>query len=55
VRLYGNAGAHPDVYGDVTLDEAQDLARLIKTFVEVMYILPATIASRQAGRSAPQR
>jgi hypothetical protein len=55
VRLYGNASAHPDVYGDVTMEEAQEIARLIKTFAEVMYVLPATIASRQAERSAPRR
>jgi hypothetical protein len=53
VRLYGNAAAHPDVYGEVTIEEAREIAALIKTFVEVMYTLPATIASRQAARSAP--
>jgi hypothetical protein len=53
VRLYGNAGAHPDVYGDVTIEEAQDVARLINTFVEVMYSVPAKIASRRAERLGP--
>jgi hypothetical protein len=53
VRLHGNAAAHPDIYGEVTIEEAREIAALIKTFVEVMYILPATIASRQAARSAP--
>lgn len=52
MRLYGNAAAHPDVYGDVTIQEAQEIASLIKTFVDVMYVLPATIASRQAARLA---
>lgn len=51
IRLYGNAGAHPDVYGDVTIPEAREIASLIKTFVEVIYVLPATIAARQAARS----
>jgi hypothetical protein len=55
IRLYGNAGAHPDVYGDVTTQEAREIADLIKTFVEVMYIFPATIAARQAARLAPRQ
>lgn len=50
VRLYGNAGAHPDVFGEVTVDEAQDLAKLVHTMIELLYVMPANIAKRQAER-----
>jgi hypothetical protein len=52
VRLYGNAGAHPDLFGDVSLDEAKDVAGLTETLVELLYVTPAKIAQRQAGRRA---
>lgn len=50
VRLYGNAGAHPDLFGDVSLDEAKDVARLTETLIELLYVTPAKIAQRQAER-----
>jgi hypothetical protein len=50
IRLYGNAGAHPDIFGGVTLDEAKDVARLTETLIELLYITPAKIAQRQAER-----
>lgn len=50
VRLYGNPGAHPDVVGDVTLEEASDVLRLVSTMIELIYVLPANIVKRQAQR-----
>lgn len=50
VRLYGNAGVHPDLFGDVSLEEAKDAARLTETLIELLYITPAKIAQRQAER-----
>lgn len=50
VRLYGNAGAPPDLFGDVSLDEAQEVARLVHTMIELLYVLPANIAKRQSER-----
>ncbi len=50
VRLYGNAGAHPDLFGDVSLEEAKDVERLTETLIELLYITPAKIAQRQAER-----
>lgn len=47
VRLYGNAGVHPDLFGEVSLDEAKDLARLTETLIELFYVTPAKIAQRQ--------
>ncbi len=51
VRLYGNAGVHPDLFGGVSLDEARDVARLTETLIELLYVTPAKIAQRQAQRS----
>jgi hypothetical protein len=50
VRLYGNAGVHPDKFGDVSQEEAEDVARLAYSLIEALYILPANIAKRQAER-----
>lgn len=50
VRLYGNAGAHPDVFGDVSTEEAKDVARLTETLIDLLYMTPARIAKRQAER-----
>ena len=50
VRLYGNAGVHPDLFGDVSIDEAKDVARLVETLIELLYVTPARIAERQAER-----
>jgi hypothetical protein len=50
VRLYGNAGAHPDLFGGVSADEATDVARLTETLIELLYVTPAKIAKRQGER-----
>jgi hypothetical protein len=50
VRLYGNAGAHPDLFGGVSNEEAKDVARLTETLIELLYVTPAKIAKRQAQR-----
>lgn len=50
VRLYGNAGVHPDLFGSVSLEEAKDVARLTETLIELLYITPAKIAQRQTER-----
>ena len=50
VRLYGNAGAHPDLFGDVSIEEAKDVARLTETIIDLLYTMPAKIAMRQAER-----
>jgi Domain of unknown function (DUF4145) len=50
VRLYGNAGVHPDLFGDVSGEEAKDVARLTETLIDLLYTTPAKIAQRQAER-----
>lgn len=50
VRLYGNAGVHPDKFGDVSMEEAEEVSRLTYSLIESIYILPANIAKRQTER-----
>jgi len=50
VRLYGNAGVHPDLFGDVNLDEAKDVVGLVETLIDLLYVTPAKVAQRQAER-----
>lgn len=50
VNLYGNAGAHPDVYGNVTAEEAKDVAALARSMIELLYEAPAKFARRRAER-----
>ena len=50
VNLYGNAGAHPEVYGDVTPEEAKDVAALARSMIELLYEAPAKFAKRRAER-----
>ncbi|HET6877731.1 MAG TPA: DUF4145 domain-containing protein [Jatrophihabitans sp.] len=52
VRLYGNAGAHPDLFGDVSLEEAQEVSRLIYSMIELLYLLPAQLKARQRQRQS---
>lgn len=50
VRLYGNAGVHPDLFGDVTIEEARDVGQLAGTLIELLFITPARVAKRRAER-----
>lgn len=53
IRDLGNAGAHPEIFGDVTQDEAEELRRLVGQLLEVVYVQPARIqrAREARGRS----
>jgi hypothetical protein len=50
IRELGNAGAHPDVFGEVSVDEARDLQRLVEQLIQVLYVVPASIAKARAAR-----
>ena len=50
VRLYGNAGVHPDLFGDVSPEEAKDVGNLTGTLIELLYVTPAKIAQRRSER-----
>ncbi len=49
VRLLGNAGAHPNEMEPVTVEEAEDLSRLILALVDYLYVMPARV-QRARGR-----
>jgi hypothetical protein len=42
--------AHPDIFGQVSTDEARDLQRLVEQLTQLLYIVPAGIAKARAGR-----
>jgi hypothetical protein len=43
INLYGNAGAHPETYGEVSMDEARDVALLLRSLFDAVYVLPGNI------------
>lgn len=49
-RLAGNAGAHPDLFGDVREEEALDLQRLVQQLIEAIYVMPANIEKARKAR-----
>lgn len=54
INLYGNAGAHPEAYGDVSMDEAREIALLLRSLLDAVYVLPANIKMRR-GERMPDR
>jgi Domain of unknown function (DUF4145) len=48
INLYGNAGAHPEVYGSVTPEEAKEVANLTRSMIDLLYETPAKFARRRA-------
>lgn len=50
LRLSGNAGAHPEQFGTIALDEAKEIAALTATLIEQLYVIPAQIARRREQR-----
>lgn len=51
IRLLGNAGAHPNELAPVSQDEADELARLMNSMVEFVYIVPARVRRARDGRT----
>jgi hypothetical protein len=52
IKVLGNVGAHPDDRGDVTNEEARELARLTRHLIEFVYEVPARISRARAKRTA---
>jgi hypothetical protein len=50
VRELGSAGAHPDIFGQVSVEEARDLQRLVEQLIQVLYVVPASIAKARGAR-----
>lgn len=53
IRESGNAGAHPDIFGKVSQEEAEDLRDLVHQLIEVVYVVPAKIAKARSRRAGP--
>lgn len=51
VRLIGNAGAHPNELDSVSIEEAEDLSRLMTALLEYLYVMPARIQRARSARS----
>lgn len=51
VREMGNAGAHPEVFGAVTQEEADELQRLVASLLEFLYVTPARVQRARAARA----
>jgi hypothetical protein len=52
IREMGNAGVHPEVYGAVSQTEAEDLQGLVKSMLDYLYVVPASIKRTRAAREA---
>lgn len=50
INLYGNAGAHPEAYGEVSMSEAREVALLLRSLFDAVYVLPANIKMRRGER-----
>ena len=50
VREMGNAGAHPEVFGEVSQQQAEDLQGLVRSMLDFLYVVPASITRRRDAR-----
>ena len=50
IRVIGNAGAHPNTLAPVSMDEAEDLARLLAALLDYLYVMPARVQRARAAR-----
>ncbi|MCF4121753.1 DUF4145 domain-containing protein [Antribacter sp. KLBMP9083] len=52
IRQLGNAGAHQEAFGPVSMDEANDLFALVQQLLEFLYVQPERVARARAQRTA---
>lgn len=50
IKDMGNAGAHPEIFGEVSEEEAEELRRLVEQLLNVLYVVPATITRSRNNR-----
>lgn len=50
IRVIGNAGAHPNTLAPVSIKEAEELARLLASLLDYLYIMPAKVRRARSGR-----
>jgi hypothetical protein len=43
IRVLGNAGAHPSTLAPVSMDEADELLRLLTSLLEYLFVTPARV------------
>ncbi|WP_418607070.1 DUF4145 domain-containing protein [Georgenia sp. SUBG003] len=51
IKNMGNAGAHPEIFGAVTMEEAEDLRALVLQLLRFLYVQPAALEKARKGRS----
>lgn len=51
IRTLGNAGAHPNELDAVSMEEAEELSRLIVALIEYLYVMPARVVAARRRRS----
>lgn len=50
IRVIGNAGAHPNTLDPVSVDEAEELSRLLTSLLEYVYVNPARVQRARNAR-----
>jgi hypothetical protein len=50
IRVIGNAGAHPNTLAPVSVDEAEELARLLAALLDYLYVMPARVQRARTAR-----
>lgn len=54
IREVGNAGAHPEAFEEVALDQAQDLEGLTLALIESLYLHPAKLQRMKSASRRPK-
>ncbi|WP_229070832.1 DUF4145 domain-containing protein [Actinoplanes sp. DH11] len=50
IRVLGNAGAHPSTLAPVSMEEAEELLRLVNALLDYLYVMPAKVQRARAAR-----
>jgi hypothetical protein len=50
IRVIGNAGAHPNTLDPVSMEEVEDLSRLLASLLDYLYVMPARVQRARAAR-----
>ncbi|MFE3989956.1 DUF4145 domain-containing protein [Nocardia tengchongensis] len=54
IREVGNAGAHPEAFEEVTLEQAEDLKGLTLALIESLYLHPAKLQRMRPSAKLPK-
>lgn len=50
IRVLGNAGAHPSTLAPVSMEEAEELLRLVNALLDYLYVMPAKVQRARTAR-----